>query len=300
VTQLQEALLRWYREHGRAELPWRRERSPYRSLISEFMLQQTQVDRVVPKFEAFVERFPTMAALAAARPAEVVRAWRGLGYNTRAVRLYAIAAKVMAQHGGKLPRDRAQLLALRGIGEYTAAAVRAFAYNLDDAPMDTNVRRLIHRLCFGVEYPPKATARELAERARELVPHGKAYDWNSALMDLGSEICTARAPRCLLCPLRVHCEAAPIDAAALDRLRAKHRPRAGAALAFKHTARYARGRIVDRLRELPAGKRISLLDLHRELKETLPGRSASDVRDLVTALASDGLVALRDDEVSLS
>jgi A/G-specific adenine glycosylase len=300
VTQLQEAVLRWYREHGRAELPWRRERSPYRSLVSEFMLQQTQVDRVVPKFEAFIERFPTMALLAAARPADVVRAWRGLGYNTRAVRLYAIAAKVMAQYGGKLPRDRAQLLALRGVGEYTASAVRAFAYNLDDAPMDTNVRRLIHRLCFGIEYPAKVTATELAERAREMVPPGKSYDWNSALMDLGSEICTARAPKCLLCPLRVHCAAAPIDAATLDRLRAKHRRGSGARIAFRHTTRYARGRIVDRLRELPAGKRISLLDLHRELEETLPGRSASDVRELVDALAGDGVVSIDGTGVALS
>lgn len=300
MTQLQHSVLRWYREHGRSELPWRRERSPYRSLVSEFMLQQTQVDRVVPKFEAFIERFATMASLAAARPADVVRAWRGLGYNTRAVRLYAIAAKVMAQYGGKLPRDRAQLLALRGIGEYTASAVRAFAYNLDDAPMDTNVRRLIHRLCFGVEYPPKAGANELRERALELVPRGKSYDWNSALMDLGSEICTARAPKCLLCPLRIHCEAAPIDAATLDELRSKYKRRSKSGVAFKKTTRYARGRIVDRLRELPAGKRISLLDLHRELKETLPGRSASDVRDLVSALAADGVVSVEDRGVALS
>jgi len=135
------ALLAWYRIHGRAHLPWRQTRDPYRVLVSEFMLQQTQVERVLPLFEAFVAAFPDLASLAAAQAADVVRLWRGLGYNSRAVRLHALARAVVERHGGALPSDRDALLALPGIGPYTASAVRAFAFELDDVALDTNIRR---------------------------------------------------------------------------------------------------------------------------------------------------------------
>ena len=161
---------------------------------------------------------------------------------------------------------RDALRALPGVGPYTAAAIRAFAFDIDDAPVDTNVRRIVNRLFFGLEYPrTRPSARELDDRARELVSTGGAHDWNSALMDLGATICTARAPKCLLCPLPHDCAAAPIDAARARTMRAAATKRRSPqeSIPFRRTTRYARGRIVDRLRDLPAGQRISLLDLHQ-------------------------------------
>ncbi len=302
TRSIRRSLLVWYERHGRALLPWRVRRGAYSTLVSEFMLQQTQVDRVVPRFDAFVERFPDFATLAAASPADVLRAWKGLGYNSRAVRLKAVADAVVARHGGAMPSAAEALRGLPGIGAYTAAAVRAFAFHLDDAPVDTNVRRIVHRLFFGIEYPAQAPPRELAALARELVPIGKAHDWNSALMDLGATICTARSPQCSICPLRRTCAAAPIDPAALERRRRATRPSPQSrkpAVPFEETNRYARGRIVDRLRELPPGERISLLDLHRALSPLLPGRSERDVRSFVTALERDGLVSSDGERVAL-
>jgi A/G-specific adenine glycosylase len=294
--------LDWYARHGRAALPWRVTRDPYYTLVSEFMLQQTQVDRVVPRFEAFVARFPDFETLARASTADVLREWKGLGYNSRAVRLKRVAEAVNERFADAMPSDAARLRELPGIGPYTAAAIRAFAFDLDDAPIDTNIRRIVHRLFFGVEYPPKAAAAELDARARELVPPGGAHDWNSAMMDLGAAVCTARAPKCLLCPLRAGCAAAPVDAAALETARrANARPRSPqAALRFEETIRYARGRIVDRLRELPPGHGISLLDLHRDVAPLVPGRAVEEVGELVAALERDGLVARRGERIALA
>jgi A/G-specific adenine glycosylase len=293
MTVMQRRLLRWYRRSGRASLPWRVERSPYRTVVSEFMLAQTQVERVVPKFESFVRRFPDFGALARASPAEVLREWKGLGYNSRAVRLQRLAKEVAERHDGVLPSERTILRSLSGIGTYTAAAIRAFAFGLEDAPLDTNIRRIVHRLCFGIEHPRIASEADLGERARAMIPRWSAHDWNSALMDLGATVCTARAPKCLLCPLKADCAAAPIDAAQLDRSRkasAKRRP-PQMALPFARTTRYARGRIVDRLRDLPPGQRISLMDLHRAVGASLPERSLEDLHAFVAALERDGLVS---------
>jgi A/G-specific adenine glycosylase len=174
------SLLDWYRVHGRAHLPWRQTRDPYRIVVSEFMLQQTQVDRVIPLYEAFIAAFPDFASLAAAEAGDAVRLWRGLGYNSRAMRLHALARAVLEQHGGKLPSDREALLALPGIGPYTASAVRAFAFELDDVALDTNIRRIAHRTGFGLEYPSLATDAELDARARAALEPGTAHDWNRA------------------------------------------------------------------------------------------------------------------------
>lgn len=240
------------------------------------MLAQTQVDRVVPKFESFVARFPDFASLAGASTADVLREWRGLGYNSRAVRLQQLARIVVERCGAALPSDSAALRALPGIGPYTAAAIRAFAYNIDDAPVDTNVARIIGRL--GMD-----------GSALELVPKGRAHDWNSALMDVGATICTARAPKCLLCPLRLDC-AFQIDP----------KPRASAkSVPFKSTVRYARGRIVDRLRDLPPGQRISLLDLHADLAGAAVPHDLEKVRGFVAALERDGLVSCNGNGIAL-
>jgi len=280
VKPLQRRLLSWYAKNGRASLPWRKTRDPYRILVSEFMLQQTQVDRVLPKYRAFVKRFPNFGTLAAASVADVIREWQGLGYNSRALRLKRIAEAVVAQFGGALPRDPESLRSLKGIGPYTAAALRAFAFEYDDAAVDTNVRRVVRRLTLGEE--PQA-----------LVPRGRGHDWNSAMMDFGATVCTARAPKCAVCPLQTLCASFPIDPADLKRERATVK-----AVPFERTTRFARGRIIDRLRSLPPGRRVSLLVLHRELE--LPGRSAKDVTDLVEALARDGLVTVRKRQVALT
>jgi A/G-specific adenine glycosylase len=300
VTRVRRLLLEWYERHGRAHLPWRMTRDPYRILVSEFMLQQTQVDRVLPKYQAFIARFPDFAALAAASNADVLRMWQGLGYNSRAVRLKHIAREVTARFNGTMPSDEATLRSLPGIGPYTVAAIRAFAFDLDDAAIDTNVRRVTHRVLHGLEHPPLAVHAQLDADAHALVPRGRAHDWNSAMMDLGAGICTARAPKCLLCPLRTACAAAPIDAAQLERARAAHLPKRSPqeSIPFEQTTRYARGRIIDRLRELPAGQRISLLDLHEEVTRRI-GRTAQELETLVERLERDGLVAVRGRKVSL-
>ncbi len=301
ANAVRTALLGWYETNGRAQLPWRVVRNPYFTLVSEFMLQQTQVDRVVPTFAAFVLRFPDVAALADASLADVLRAWKGLGYNSRAVRLKRVAETVVAQHGGVMPSDAVVLRSLPGVGPYTAAAIRAFAFGLDDAPLDTNVRRIVHRLRLGVEHPARAPVGELGALARELAPAGRAHDWNSALMDLGATICTARAPKCAICPLRRVCAAAPIDPASLERRRktASNARPTRASLPFVKTTRYARGRIVDSLRELPAGERISLLDLHRQLVPLIGDRSLDDVRGFVVALEREGLIANDGERIAL-
>jgi A/G-specific adenine glycosylase len=291
LTRLQRSLLDWYRHNGRAALPWRVARDPYATLVSEFMLQQTQVDRVVPIFQAFVRRFPDVRALAAAPAGAVLRAWKGLGYNSRAVRLKRVAETVVERYGGVLPSEQRELEELPGIGPYTAAAIRAFAFDLDTAAVDTNVRRVVGRLIFG----GAAGAREIDDRARALVPSGSAHDWNSAMMDLGASICTARAPKCLLCPLQRECAAAPLLETANVRPAARKSP----PVAFEKTARYARGRLIDRLRELPQGQCISLLDLHRDLRELLPESVPDDIRSLVLALERDGLVSRDGECVSL-
>jgi A/G-specific adenine glycosylase len=300
VNRAQRLLLDWYAQNGREHLPWRATRDPYRVLVSEFMLQQTQVDRVLPKYEAFIARFPDFAALAAAGTADVLRLWQGLGYNSRAVRLRQLAQAVVERFGGRMPDDEEELRSLPGVGGYTVAAIRAFAFNLDDAAVDTNVRRVVHRMLHGLEYPPSASQREIDASAHALVPHARAHDWNSAMMDLGATICTARAPKCLLCPLSRACAAAPIDGASLEEARVKHaRPRSPQEkLRFEHTTRYARGRIIDRLRDLPPGARISLLDLHGDVGSRL-NRTPQELEGIVEGLVRDGLVQLQDQEVAL-
>jgi A/G-specific adenine glycosylase len=281
-------LLRWYVVHGRTHLPWRKSRDPYDIVVSEFMLQQTQVDRVVASYERFTKIFPSFERLAAATRSDVVREWKGLGYNLRAVRLHDLACAVVQRHGGKLPSDEDALRALPGIGPYTAAAIRAFAFELDDVAVDVNVRRVLHRLCFGLEHPPKANASQLDFAARQMLPSGRAHAWNSALMDLGAAVCTARAPKCERCPLRAGCAAAEhgaaeIGAAAQAHLAAKRRgPQAR--LPFRQTRRYLRGRILDRLRDLEPGAVLRTADFVVErypLEEILAGmeRDGLVVRD---------------------
>jgi A/G-specific adenine glycosylase len=200
-------LLAWYRRNGR-DLPWRRTRDPYRVLVSEVMLQQTQVSRVVPKYREWLRRYPSLDALAAASTGEVREAWYPLGYNIRPLRLRSIARTVVRRYGGRLPRSRDGLLALKGIGAYTAGAVLSFAFGQDAAILDTNVRRVLRRVWAGEDTPVRD--RALWDLAERLLPRGRTYDFNQALMDLGATVCTARRPRCDACPLARMCASYPL------------------------------------------------------------------------------------------
>jgi A/G-specific adenine glycosylase len=207
-------LLRWYDAHGRS-LPWRETRDPYRILLSEIMLQQTQVDRVRPKYEEWLERYPSFEALAAADERDVVQSWYPLGYNNRPRRLKEIAREAVAEYGGRLPDDEATLLSFKGIGEYTAGAVRSFAFGQRAAILDTNVARVLFRVFVG-RGDPKAHAmkRHLWEISRTVLPRQRFYDFNQALMDFGATLCSARAPQCEPCPMARRCRAYPVLPAA--------------------------------------------------------------------------------------
>ncbi len=204
-------LLAWYRRHGR-NLPWRHTRDPYRILVSEIMLQQTQVNRVVPKYEQWVEKYPTLDALAKARPRDLVRTWYPLGYNIRPRRLHAIARESVARYGGTLPDDEATLRSFKGIGAYTAGAILSFAFGRRAAILDTNVARVLHRVFVGKgNQRSHAMQRHLWNVSETLLPRRHVYDYNQGLMDFGATVCTARNPRCTGCPLTAMCRAGPMD-----------------------------------------------------------------------------------------
>jgi len=204
-------LLGWYRRNGR-DLPWRRTRDPYRILVSEMMLQQTQVDRVLPKYEEWLEKYPTLEALAAAAAEDVAETWRPLGYNARPRRLHEIACEVVARYDGELPSDETTLRSFKGIGAYTVGAVQSFAFGRRAAIVDTNVARVLFRVFVG-QGDRKATAmqKRLWAMSEALLPRRDVFDFNQALMDLGALVCVARRPRCLVCPMRAICRAYPFN-----------------------------------------------------------------------------------------
>jgi len=259
-------LLTWYATHRRP-LPWRATRDPYALLVSEIMLQQTQASRVIPYYQQFLACFPTATALATAKPREVLEAWSGLGYNRRALRLQA-AARVVTSDGW--PAD---LTELPGVGPYTAAAVGSFAWDRDQAAVDTNARRVIERF-DATSYAPAALSR----RAAELLPPGRAADFNQAMMELGATVCRPRAPRCDDCPVRDGCATRAAGGPAPA-------PRRRGAERFEDSDRWARGRIVAALIDgapLPA----SLTAERRE--RALAGLE----RDGLVVRSRDGSVAL--------
>jgi len=227
-------LLTWYARHKR-DLPWRTTTDPYAILISEVMLQQTQVERVVPKYEAWLKAFPHWEALARASRTDVLRAWSGLGYNRRAVRLHALAQLVVEEHGGRLPTTEANLRKLPGIGPYTAGALMAFAHDKPGACIDVNVARVVKRYTFQ---PKQAVSKNEVEEALLNLYSKRVRDFANALMDFGSTVCTATDPRCEECPLRAACQSKgerPEEAA----LRTKRRQSP-----FLHSNRWWRGQIL--------------------------------------------------------
>ena len=244
LDEIQGAILNWYAANGR-DLAFRRTRDPWAVLVSEVIAQQTQAARAADAWERFIAEFPTPAALAAVSPATVIRAWRGLGYNRRAIALRAAAIRIVEDHGGRVPKSLDLLTALPGVGPYTARAVLAFAFDRPVAPLDTNIRRVLDR-ALG---PLPTGAKVLQSTADGLVPPDSPADWAHALMDLGATICVARGPRCDACPIRSLCRTTqtgfrPIDDGAGSR--PKPAPRS---TPFPSTTRWLRGRILDRLRD---------------------------------------------------
>lgn len=217
--------LAWYRVHQR-RLPWRETQDPYKILVSEVMLQQTQVDRVVPKYREFLERYPTVESLAQAQTSELRRVWYPLGYNVRPLRLRRMAQRAVRDHAGRIPDSYEGLLAMDGIGRYTAGAVLSFAFQQDAPIVDTNVARLLSRY-FGLRSLLKqgATQRRLWRLAKAVIPQGKGYLINQAMMDLGATICAARAPQCPRCPLRRGCRSMARYANATPQNHARRRRR---------------------------------------------------------------------------
>ncbi|MDX6298219.1 MAG: A/G-specific adenine glycosylase [Nocardioidaceae bacterium] len=239
-----EPLLHWYAVHAR-DLPWRRPETPaWGVLVSEVMLQQTPVARVLPVYGEWLRRWPTPSALAEERPGEAVRLWGRLGYPRRALRLHQAATVIDDRHGGEVPRSYGELRALPGIGDYTAAAVSAFAFRQREVVLDTNIRRVVGRLAGGTALPPAAVTRQERTIATDLLPDepGRAATWNVALMELGALVCTAREPRCGSCPVAGLC--AWRAAGCPDPDQVPRRPQT-----YAGTDRQCRGRILAVLRD---------------------------------------------------
>jgi A/G-specific adenine glycosylase len=279
---LHEPVLAWYDSAGR-DLPWREPGcSAWGVLVSEVMLQQTPVVRVLPAWRAWLNRWPTPSALAADPPGEAIRMWDRLGYPRRALRLHAAAAAIVERHGGEVPDDHAALLALPGVGGYTAAAVASFAFGQRHAVLDTNVRRVLARTVGGEQYPATTLTVAETERAQGLVPGdaATAARWAVAAMELGALVCTARTPRCADCPVRRLCRWR------LDGHPAYDGP-ARRGQAYAGTDRYVRGLILAVLRAAPGpvGR--------RDLVDAVPDDVLRDPlqRDrCLDALVTDGLV----------
>jgi A/G-specific adenine glycosylase len=241
LVRLHDRVISWF-EVTQRDLPWRRGASPWAVTVSEFMLQQTPVARVLPVYHAWLERWPTPAALAAESPGEAVRAWGRLGYPRRALRLHAAAVAIVERHQGQVPESLDDLLALPGVGSYTAAAISSFAFAGRQAVLDTNVRRVFARIVNGEQFPASSLTSPERDVATSLMPADMAHVWAAATMELGALICTARSPRCDQCPV-----------AELCRWRAEGYPEyAGArrpTQSWEGTDRQCRGRLLAVLRD---------------------------------------------------
>jgi A/G-specific adenine glycosylase len=274
------AILRWYERHGRT-LAFRRTSDPYAVLVSEAMAQQTQAERAAGHWERFIERFPTVEALAAAAPADVLREWQGLGYDRRALALWRSARIIRDEHGGHVPGSVEALEALPGVGPYTARAVAAIAFGQRVGAVDVNVGRVIGRFVRGTE---EMSARDVQVLADGVVATGDPARWTHALMDLGATVCRARKPRCGDCPVRAWCRYAAQQPSEPPPPTAIRRGRAPTP--FPATTRWLRGRILDRLRDAPGNDWVAL--------DRPIGRHDLDrVHRAADALAGEGMVELR-------
>jgi A/G-specific adenine glycosylase len=278
MSDLHERVLDWYDEHARI-LPWREpDATPWAVMVSEFMLQQTPVSRVLPVYEAWLQSWPTPAALASASAGEAVRAWGRLGYPRRALRLHAAATAIVADHGGEVPSSLESLRALPGVGDYTAAAVATFAFGHRHVVLDTNVRRVLARVVAGVELPGQSVTKAERELATDLLPEddATAATWAVAVMELGALVCTSTSPRCDRCPVQDLCAWVESGRPAYD-----GPPRRGQS--YAGTDRQCRGRLLGVLRDADGA-------VHRSSLEAVWSEPLQRTRCL-DSLLEDGLVA---------
>jgi A/G-specific adenine glycosylase len=287
MSDLVDPILRWYDAHAR-DLPWRRPAaSAWSVLVSEFMLQQTPVARVLPVHEAWLERWPTPADLAAEPSGEAVRAWGRLGYPRRALRLHAAAVAIVADHGGVVPDSYDALRTLPGVGDYTAAAVAAFAYRQRQVVLDTNVRRVLGRAVSGVEFPARSVSKAEREVAAALLPADAptAATWSVAVMELGALICTADRPKCPTCPVADTCA---WHTAGRPAYVGPPRP----VQTYAGTDRQCRGRLLAVLRDAPGSVPKARLDAAWDLDDQRERCLASLLDDGLVVAAGDGRYAL--------
>jgi len=280
---LHRVILRWYHRHGR-DLPWRRTRDAWHILVSEVMLQQTQVSRVAERYPEWLTRFPTTASHAAATTREALLAWSGMGYNRRAMHLHAAARYIMERHGGRVPREMAVLRTLPGIGVNTAHAVLCFAFAERLPVIDINVRRVISRMSERLADPSSILSeRVLHPLAESLLPPRAYYNWNQAMMDLGATICTSRSPRCDACPARRHCASA-FAFEGCGEPRPKQRghddvPR-----------RIHRGRVIEFLRQRTGSHSASFTEAGRVLRASFAARDHGWLTDILASLERDRMI----------
>ncbi len=274
-----KSLLSWYRKNARP-FPLRKTHNPYRILVSEVMLQQTQASRVSQKYPEFLRRFPSFTSLAQARTADVIRGWAGMGYNNRALRLQQIAKLVTNDYGGRLPNNIEILQKLPGIGRYTAHALACFAYGQNTAVVDTNVHRIFTRL-----FPRRRRLTNDWEFVERLLPKRKAYEWNQALMELGRTICIAANPRCIDCPIQQYCPSA------FHASRQKN----SCQKSIYHAAipdRIFRGRVVAMLCTLDHHQSIESRQLAQMIRSNFTSRQHAWFLKLLDGLRRDGLIQI--------
>ena len=276
LEDMQAGVLGWYAGNAR-NLAFRRTSDPWSVLVSEVIAQQTQAARAAAAWTRFIADFPTPAALASASPATAIRAWRGLGYNRRAIALREAAIAIVERHGGRVPCTLEELVSLPGVGPYTARAVLAIAFNEPVAALDTNIRRVVGRAFIGDQHSVRA--RDLQAIADGFVPRGRAAAWTHALMDVGAAFCRKREPRCAACPLAERClfraAGAPAESFGppVDRT------------PFASTTRWLRGRILDGLRDASDGEWVAFT-------EPIGEHSIEAVQNALRALAREQLLEL--------
>lgn len=256
IKKFQKMIFNWWQENRR-DLPWRHTHDPYRILISEVMLQQTQVSRVLPKYKVFLDQFPDVYHLANASSADVLKAWKGMGYNRRALYLKRTAHAIASEHGGIFPKDEKQLMKLPGLGKYTARAVLVFAYKENIAMVDTNIRQIITHFFFEEKPQKESIIQEVADR---IVPKGESWEWHQALMDYG--------------------------AIAMSKVKMQKSKVKKNIIPFKESNRYYRGRIMDMLRE---GEKIELNFIAEAALSYQ--KSTEFIASILDGLASDGLIS---------
>lgn len=269
----------WFESEARTHLPWRMTRDPYAICVSEFMLQQTQVDRVIPKYQAWLEVFPTWQTLAIASPAQVLILWSGLGYNSRALRLQKLAQSVVNEYQGTLPQEREKLLALPGIGPYTAAAIQAFAFEQEVVVVDTNVERILLRYFWALPHLERVVVEK---KLHALLKHQEALShapfaryFFQALMDFGAKVCRGK-PQCEQCSLRLSCQSYAKQSFVVKRPKQSH---------FPHSRRFYRGLV---LKLLSQKQRLLMSEL---LVLDIQGHKWPDI---IGTLQKDGLIAVHD------